>query len=713
MHKAGQKDSKQDLSVLRSQTSVEHKEYEQQLSNLRSNITDHLQENINNEPQFHANLEPQYHVNTENRSNDQILTYNKLISDENEIHYKDTVSDDHPNANLPLKSSTAYHDLQSASSLKQNFNNELVDINQQANNTVVTDHHFISPSLNKQHGEYLSSNEPHEQYNEEFTDQSNEEFTDPTNTRRKLSDNTEIYQQPYKEFSQQSNEIHQTFIQNGSKQQQTNTTYIQNQNGGKQQQTDITYIQNQNNNLEHTNQTYIQNNNVQQTFQPPNETHIQGGDRSDDYQYSEHQPVMFNDQYNDNKVPAEEMPLRSEDFSQNHQQSTQANNVHNNRNSNIHNENPHHYKEEKGTLSGLSSLTPTDTNASQNIRREVGELHNAADEQLSTPVKLVPQKDPVTEEEKPTAWALTFGEDFQSPEMTPEQKKKRDRFLRNRIKKQEEEKAKKEAELEKKRKKEERAAEQKLKEEEEQTRQLERLKEAELEEATNQLQQEVYSKRLHEMTYHTTPQRPMSQRLPMRDSSERLVSQPRVQSASAASSGYRRTNSNTLTTPDNGEQNPSQFAEYKGPAMYTKPSGKSNRKIIQNAVMHCCLCGEVNKEAKRKCLEALNQSGGNHFLVLFREGLKFRSVYEYYPETETVTRIYGIGPKSISTKMISKYLKYNSGGKEFNVLDTKHLSIQIDGIMIKKELWEKKPGTTPSKFDLSRKKTTPQRPVNR
>lgn len=59
------------------------------------------------------------------------------------------------------------------------------------------------------------------------------------------------------------------------------------------------------------------------------------------------------------------------------------------------------------------------------------------------------------------------------------------------------------------------------------------------------------------------------------------------------------------------------------------------------------------------------------------------------------------------------FVRYNSGGKEFNVLETKHLSIQIDGIMIKKELWEKKPGTTPSKVDLNRKKTTPQRPVNR
>ena len=57
---------------------------------------------------------------------------------------------------------------------------------------------------------------------------------------------------------------------------------------------------------------------------------------------------------------------------------------------------------------------------------------------------------------------------------------------------------------------------------------------------------------------------------------------------------------NLPTTPSDEA---SRYAEYTGPDTYKKPSGKSNRKIMQNAIMHCCLCGEVNKEAKRKCLE--------------------------------------------------------------------------------------------------------------
>ena len=45
------------------------------------------------------------------------------------------------------------------------------------------------------------------------------------------------------------------------------------------------------------------------------------------------------------------------------------------------------------------------------------------------------------------------------------------------------------------------------------------------------------------------------------------------------------------------------YSEYRGPAAYQKPSGKSNKKITLNAVAHCCLCGEVNKDSKEKCLQ--------------------------------------------------------------------------------------------------------------
>jgi len=42
---------------------------------------------------------------------------------------------------------------------------------------------------------------------------------------------------------------------------------------------------------------------------------------------------------------------------------------------------------------------------------------------------------------------------------------------------------------------------------------------------------------------------------------------------------------------------------YVGPKLYVKPTQKSNRSIIINAVSHCCLAGHVNKDKVDKALE--------------------------------------------------------------------------------------------------------------
>lgn len=40
-----------------------------------------------------------------------------------------------------------------------------------------------------------------------------------------------------------------------------------------------------------------------------------------------------------------------------------------------------------------------------------------------------------------------------------------------------------------------------------------------------------------------------------------------------------------------------------GPKLYVKPSAKSNKSIIHNAISHCCLAGSVNTTMKNKVLE--------------------------------------------------------------------------------------------------------------
>ncbi|KAM8930248.1 calmodulin-regulated spectrin-associated protein 2 isoform 2-T2 [Pelodytes ibericus] len=139
--------------------------------------------------------------------------------------------------------------------------------------------------------------------------------------------------------------------------------------------------------------------------------------------------------------------------------------------------------------------------------------------------------------------------------------------------------------------------------------------------------------------------------------------------------------------------------EYTGPKLYKEPSAKSNKYIIQNAISHCCLAGKVNEGQKNKILEEMEKSNANNFLILFRDsGCMFRSVYTYYPETEEITKLTGIGPRSISRKMIDGLYKYNSDRKQFSHIPAKTMSASVDAVTIQSHLWQAKRPQTPKKL---------------
>ncbi|XP_062306479.1 calmodulin-regulated spectrin-associated protein 2a isoform X3 [Osmerus eperlanus] len=139
-------------------------------------------------------------------------------------------------------------------------------------------------------------------------------------------------------------------------------------------------------------------------------------------------------------------------------------------------------------------------------------------------------------------------------------------------------------------------------------------------------------------------------------------------------------------------------AEYTGPKLYKEPSAKSNKHIIQNALAHCCLAGKVNEGQKNKILEEMEKCEANNFLVLFRDGgCQFRSLYTYFPEMEEITKLAGIGPKSISRKMIDGLFKYNSDKKQFSQIPAKTMSASVDAITIHSHLWQTKKPATPKK----------------
>ncbi|XP_023172507.2 patronin isoform X24 [Drosophila hydei] len=140
----------------------------------------------------------------------------------------------------------------------------------------------------------------------------------------------------------------------------------------------------------------------------------------------------------------------------------------------------------------------------------------------------------------------------------------------------------------------------------------------------------------------------------------------------------------------------------KGPKLYKQPAAKSNRGIILNAVEYCVFPGAVNREAKQKVLEKIARSEAKHFLVLFRDaGCQFRALYSYLPETDQVTKLYGTGPSQVDEVMFDKFFKYNSGGKCFSQVHTKHLTVTIDAFTIHNSLWQGKRVQLPSKKDMA------------
>ncbi|XP_037032835.1 patronin isoform X7 [Bradysia coprophila] len=146
----------------------------------------------------------------------------------------------------------------------------------------------------------------------------------------------------------------------------------------------------------------------------------------------------------------------------------------------------------------------------------------------------------------------------------------------------------------------------------------------------------------------------------------------------------------------------SSMMEYSGPKLYKQPATKSNRGIILNAVEFCVFPGIVNREAKQKVLEKIEKSEAKHFLVLFRDaGCQFRALYSYWPENETVIKLHGTGPTQVDEYMFDKFFKYNSGGKCFSQIHTKHLTVTIDAFTIHNSLWQGKKVNMPSKKDMA------------
>lgn len=127
---------------------------------------------------------------------------------------------------------------------------------------------------------------------------------------------------------------------------------------------------------------------------------------------------------------------------------------------------------------------------------------------------------------------------------------------------------------------------------------------------------------------------------------------------------------------------------YTGPKLFAKPTIKTNLSIIQNAITKA-LEGAANAKTLKKMQDTIDSHSKTcgHFLILFRSRNQFRGLYDYNNKQNTITKLEGLGPKTIRHEDILKYYKYDSPKREFIEVQTKHISLTIIAFTIKDHLW--------------------------
>ncbi|XP_039480562.1 patronin isoform X28 [Drosophila santomea] len=395
-------------------------------------------------------------------------------------------------------------------------------------------------------------------------------------------------------------------------------------------------------------------------------------------------------------------------------------------------------------LAVSGAMSPT-----SNERRHLDDVSNQSPQQTQQPMSPTRLQQSSNNAEAAKNKALVIGADSTNldPESVDEMERRKEKIMLlslQRRQQQEEAKARKEIEASQKREKErEKEEERSRKKEEQMARRAAILEQHRLKKAIEEAEREgktldrpdLHVKLQSHSSTSTTPRlrqqrttRPRPKTIHVDDASVDISEASSISSrgkkgSSSNLTGYGQLSSNSMkrdyyrgsqdsltvkdsglgrATPPRRAPSPGMGMGASGPKLYKQPAAKSNRGIILNAVEYCVFPGVVNREAKQKVLEKIARSEAKHFLVLFRDaGCQFRALYSYQPETDQVTKLYGTGPSQVEEVMFDKFFKYNSGGKCFSQVHTKHLTVTIDAFTIHNSLWQGKRVQLPSKKDMA------------
>mmetsp|Transcript_42400 Transcript_42400/g.68047 ORF Transcript_42400/g.68047 Transcript_42400/m.68047 type:complete len:1019 (-) Transcript_42400:1722-4778(-) len=123
-------------------------------------------------------------------------------------------------------------------------------------------------------------------------------------------------------------------------------------------------------------------------------------------------------------------------------------------------------------------------------------------------------------------------------------------------------------------------------------------------------------------------------------------------------------------------------------------SGKSNLKVIINAITHVCLAGSHHLKRRENLLHNLHakiNSGnpryqGLQYVILFRNevALKFRGVYVVVAGTGELFKLQGGKnlPQTLNASMIDTFFKYNTGQKRFERVSSKTVTKTTDAVAL-------------------------------
>jgi hypothetical protein len=118
--------------------------------------------------------------------------------------------------------------------------------------------------------------------------------------------------------------------------------------------------------------------------------------------------------------------------------------------------------------------------------------------------------------------------------------------------------------------------------------------------------------------------------------------------------------------------------------VYQKPS---NRKLVQNAIAKVCCAGAANTPLREEALRLLeSRPDVLNFIIVFKGNLgrkDLRALYEL-EEDGTGRKVFGPSscPDVLEASDVKMFYRYDSGAKEFKLLQCKSFSINTDAVVL-------------------------------